>query len=87
MNELSHSRDTMATAIREKSTFDLIISTYKRFCVCLNDFSSLVEFYSNFGTISLLTGEADKVKTLIRLRAELSPLFTGKRNASKYAWA
>ncbi|XP_053660804.1 probable serine/threonine-protein kinase cdc7 [Anopheles marshallii] len=31
--------------------------------------------------------EADKVKTLIRLRAELSPLFTGKRNASKYAWA
>lgn len=32
-------------------------------------------------------GEADKVKTLIRLRAELSPLFTGKRNASKYAWA
>ncbi|KAL5284534.1 hypothetical protein ACFFRR_006676 [Megaselia abdita] len=32
-------------------------------------------------------GEADKVKSLIRLRAELSPLFTGKRNASKYAWA
>jgi hypothetical protein len=35
----------------------------------------------------ILLGEADKVKTLIRLRAELSPLFTGKRNASKYAWA
>lgn len=33
-----------------------------------------------------LLGDADKVKTLIRLRAELSPLFTGKRNASKYAW-
>jgi len=32
-------------------------------------------------------GEAEKVKSLIRLRAELSPLFTGKRNASKYAWA
>ncbi|GAB0091954.1 broad-complex core protein isoforms 1/2/3/4/5 [Sergentomyia squamirostris] len=31
--------------------------------------------------------EAEKVKTLIRLRAELSPLFTGKRNAAKYAWA
>ncbi|KAI8124482.1 Longitudinals lacking protein-like [Lucilia cuprina] len=31
--------------------------------------------------------EAEKVKCLIRLRAELSPLFTGKRNASKYAWA
>ncbi|XP_075146851.1 uncharacterized protein LOC142221156 [Haematobia irritans] len=31
--------------------------------------------------------EAEKVKSLIRLRAELSPLFTGKRNASKYAWA
>uniref|UniRef100_A0A1B0D483 Uncharacterized protein n=1 Tax=Phlebotomus papatasi TaxID=29031 RepID=A0A1B0D483_PHLPP len=34
-----------------------------------------------------LNGEAEKVKTLIRLRAELSPLFTGKRNAAKYAWA
>lgn len=37
--------------------------------------------------ILLLAGEAEKVKSLIRLRAELSPLFTGKRNASKYAWA
>lgn len=40
-----------------------------------------------FFCCSLISGEAEKVKTLIRLRAELSPLFTGKRNASKYAWA
>lgn len=46
----------------------------------------MLGFYSNF-YFFFLTGEADKVKTLIRLRAELSPLFTGKRNASKYAWA
>lgn len=40
-----------------------------------------------FFRFMLISGEAEKVKTLIRLRAELSPLFTGKRNASKYAWA
>lgn len=47
----------------------------------------MMNFFLIKNTIHFLTGEADKVKTLIRLRAELSPLFTGKRNASKYAWA
>lgn len=44
-------------------------------------------FFYSFVYFILISGEAEKVKTLIRLRAELSPLFTGKRNASKYAWA
>lgn len=51
-------------------------------------FSYLIAmFFFSFHFFMLISGEAEKVKTLIRLRAELSPLFTGKRNASKYAWA
>ena len=71
----------------------LIVETYTNiyiiiYYICIYyTLVDLMNFFLIKITIHFLTGEADKVKTLIRLRAELSPLFTGKRNASKYAWA
>ena len=70
----------MLGLIKSCTKFHLVLLLY------LITISHFYCFLINF-FIYILLGEADKVKTLIRLRAELSPLFTGKRNASKYAWA